>query len=157
MISTSGQSKWEAPARLLVGIVRRAHRYRVAASLLGLLAILGSASGYLLIGTLGIDPLNHPYRVRVELDRSGGLLPGQEVTLRGVRVGRLDAVDVAGDKVIAVAAIDEHVRIPASGQVRAAAQYAAGGQYNDLLNARKYGPNQLFGAITLYYKHMTIP
>ncbi|WP_280239496.1 MlaD family protein [Nocardia abscessus] len=147
MTSTSGHSKWEAPARLVVGIVRRAHRYRVAASLLGLLAILGSASGYLLIGTLEIDPLNHPYRVRVELDRSGGLLPGQEVTLRGVRVGRLDAVDVAGDKVIAVAAIDEHVRIPASGQVRAAALSAAGEQYLDFLPAGNDGPYLADGAL----------
>jgi virulence factor Mce-like protein len=147
MTSTSGQSKWEAPARLLIGIVRRAHRYRVAASLLGLLAIFGGASGYLLIGTLGIDPFNHPYRVRVELDRSGGLLPGQEVTLRGVRVGRLDAVDVAGDKVIAVAAIDEHVRIPASGQVRAAALSAAGEQYLDFLPAGNDGPYLADGAL----------
>ncbi|MET7773524.1 MlaD family protein [Nocardia sp. NPDC005366] len=134
------RSRWEAPARVLIGVVGRAHRHRIAVSLLGLLTILGSASGYLLLGTLGIDPLNDPYRVHVELDRSGGLLPGQDVTLRGVRVGRVEAVEVAGDKVVAVAAIDEHVRIPASGQVRAAALSAAGEQYLDFLPTTNDGP-----------------
>lgn len=140
MTTTIHRSPWETPARLLLDVVGRAHRHRVAVSLLGLLAILGSASGYLLLGTLGIDPLDDPYRVHVELERSGGLLPGQDVTLRGVRVGRVETVEVAGDKVVAVAAIDEHVRIPASGQVRAAALSAAGEQYLDFLPTTNDGP-----------------
>ncbi len=140
MTTTIHRSPWEAPARLLLGVVGRAHRHRIAVSLLGLLAILGSAGGYLLLGTLDIDPLDDPYRVHVELERSGGLLPGQDVTLRGVRVGRVETVEVAGDKVVAVAAIDEDVRIPASGQVRAAALSAAGEQYLDFLPTTNDGP-----------------
>ncbi|MFC9659636.1 MlaD family protein [Nocardia sp. NPDC127606] len=144
---TSRRSVWDGPAALLVGGVRHAHRYRAAVSLLGLLAILGGACGHLIFNTLGIDPLSRPYQVRVELDRSGGLLPGQEVTLRGVRVGRIDSVAVAGEAVVVVAAIDEHVRIPASGKVRAAALSAAGEQYLDFVPAGDDGPYLTDGAL----------
>ncbi|WP_410872896.1 MlaD family protein [Nocardia sp. A7] len=147
MTETSRRSVWEGPAALLVGGVRRAHRYRVVVSLLGLFAILGGACGHLIFNTLGIDPLSRPYQVRVELDRSGGLLPGQEVTLRGVRVGRIDSVAVAGEAVVVVAAIDEHVRIPTSGKVRAAALSAAGEQYLDFVPAGDDGPYLTDGAL----------
>ncbi|MFF7940828.1 MlaD family protein [Nocardia gamkensis] len=147
MTTSLRPGKGERSARLVVGIIRRAHRHRLAMSLAGLLAILVGAGGYLLIGTLDIDPLDQPYRVRVELQRSGGLLPGQDVTLRGVRVGRIETVDVAGDKVIAVAAIDEHVRISASAAVRAAALSAAGEQYLDFLPATNDGPYLADGAV----------
>ncbi|WP_174189165.1 MlaD family protein, partial [Nocardia barduliensis] len=147
MTTNSHPSRWEGPARLLVGMVGRAHRHRLAISLAGLLAILAGACGYLGLGTLRIDPFDKPYRVRVELERSGGLLPGQDVTLRGVRVGRVESVYVAGAKVIAVAAIAEHVRISASGQVRAAALSAAGEQYLDFLPTRDDGPYLTDGAV----------
>ncbi|GGN99702.1 MlaD family protein [Nocardia rhizosphaerihabitans] len=147
MTETFRRSVWEGPAALLVGVVRRAHHYRVVVSLLGLFTILGGACGHLLFNTLDIDPLSQPYRVRVELDRSGGLLPGQEVTLRGVRVGRIDSVAVAGEVVVVIAAIDENVRIPTSGQVRAAALSAAGEQYLDFVPAGNDGPYLTDGAL----------
>ncbi|MGY0499481.1 MlaD family protein [Nocardia sp. FBN12] len=147
MTETTQRSVWEGPATLLVGGIRRAHHYRVVVSLLGLFAILGGACGHLIFNTLDLDPLSRPYQVRVELDRSGGLLPGQEVTLRGVRVGRVDSVAVAGEAVVVVAAIDEHVRIPTSGQVRAAALSAAGEQYLDFVPAGDDGPYLTDGAL----------
>ncbi|MGW4368584.1 MlaD family protein [Nocardia takedensis] len=135
------------PLGLLVGAVRRVHRHRTAASLLGLVVILVVGSGYLLTGILDIDPLDRPYRVRVELAASGGLLPGQDVTLRGVRVGRVESVEVAGDRVVAVAAIEQRVRIPVAGQVRAAALSAAGEQYLDFLPSSGAGPYLADGAV----------
>lgn len=137
----------ETPARLLVGAVTRAHRHRLTLSLVGLLTILAIASGYLGMGTLRIDPFDRPYRVTVELPRSGGLLPGQDVTLRGVRIGRVESVRVAGDKVVAVAALHEHTRVPASGQVRVAALSAAGEQYLDFQPATDIGPYLGDGAV----------
>ncbi|MGK8503618.1 MlaD family protein [Nocardia asiatica] len=132
--------RWETPARLLVAAVTRAHRHRLALSLGGLLTILAVASGYLGMGTLRINPFDRPYRVTVELQRSGGLLPGQDVTLRGVRIGRVESVRVTGDKVVAVAALREHTRVPASGQVRVAALSAAGEQYLDFQPDTDTGP-----------------
>ncbi|MFC8526149.1 MlaD family protein [Nocardia sp. NPDC057227] len=132
-------------ARLLVGAVRRAHRQRLALSLAGLLAILAGSAAYLGIGTLRMDPFEEPYRVRVELEQSGGLLPGQDVTLRGVRVGTVESVVVAGDRVIAVAAIGE--RVPAAGLVRVAALSAAGEQYLDFQPSTNDGPYLADGAV----------
>ncbi|MFC3965050.1 MlaD family protein [Nocardia jiangsuensis] len=134
-------------ARLLVGAVRRAHRQRLALSLAGLLVILAGSTAYLGIGTLRMDPFDEPYRVRVELEQSGGLLPGQDVTLRGVRVGRVESVEVAGDRVVAVAAIGERDRIPAAGLVRVAALSAAGEQYLDFQPSTNDGPYLADGAV----------
>ncbi|WP_181696068.1 MlaD family protein [Nocardia sp. GTS18] len=143
----TGHGPAEAPARLLVGFVRVAHRHRSAVSLLGLLAVLAGACSHLLISTFGIEPFARPYRVRVELAQSGGLLPGQEVTLRGVRVGRVDSVRVVDEKVVAVAAIDDGVRIPATGRVRAAALSAAGEQYLDFVPDTEAGPYLAEGSV----------
>lgn len=137
----------ERPARILVGTVDRVRRYRTTTSLLGLLLVLLTGSGYLLFGALDINPFAAQYRIRVELRESGGLLPGQDVTLRGVRVGEVDSVEVAGGKVVAVAAIDERIRIPATGRVRTAALSAAGEQYLDFLPDTDIGPYLQPGAV----------
>ena len=78
--------------------------------------------------------------MRIELTQSGGLLPGQDVTLRRVRVGRVRAVDVEGDKVVAVAELRSGVRIPKVGDVRVASLSAAGEQYLDFLPSSENGP-----------------
>ncbi|MEV0708722.1 MCE family protein [Nocardia aurea] len=145
--------RWPVPrirdlsAEVIVGGVRRIRAHRLATSVFGLLVILVASSGYLTIGTLEFDPFDSPYRVRVELDESGGLLPGQDVTLRGVRVGRVASVEVADDRVVAVAAIDSRVRIPDSGKVRAAALSAAGEQYLDFLPDVDDGPYLTDGSV----------
>jgi virulence factor Mce-like protein len=130
----------DRPARAIVGGVRLLYRYRLAVSAVGLVLVLLLGGGYLMLGSLKIDPLQSHYQVRVELAESGGLLPNQDVTLRGVRIGRVTSVDVAGDKVVAVASIDGDVRIPASGTVKVAALSAAGEQYLDFVPATDSGP-----------------
>ncbi|MEV5834531.1 MlaD family protein [Nocardia sp. NPDC052112] len=130
----------ELPARVLVHMVRRLSRHRQLTSCLGLLLVLLVGVGYLLLGSLQLNPFRSQYEVRVELTQSGGLLPGQDVTLRGVRVGRVRSVDVDGDKVLAVASIRSGVRIPLSGSVRVASLSAAGEQYLDFLPSSESGP-----------------
>ncbi|MGI5219582.1 MlaD family protein [Nocardia sp. CA-290969] len=137
----------ERPAQFLVGTVGRIRRYRTTTSLLGLLLVLLTGSGYLLFGALDMNPFAGQYRIRVELRESGGLLPGQDVTLRGVRIGEVDSVEVAGGKVVAVAAVDERIRIPATGRVRTAALSAAGEQYLDFLPETEGGPFLAPGAV----------
>ncbi|MEU1983189.1 MlaD family protein [Nocardia sp. NPDC019395] len=137
----------ERPARIVVGTVGRVRRYRATTSLIGLLLVLLIGTGYLLFGALDINPLAAKYQVRVELRESGGLLPGQDVTLRGVRIGRVASVEVAGDKVVAVASIDERTRIPMGGRVRTAALSAAGEQYLDFLPDTDSGPFLAPGAV----------
>ncbi|WP_024804346.1 MlaD family protein [Nocardia sp. BMG51109] len=130
----------EPPARAVVYSARLLSRHRLLTSCLGLVLVLALGVGYLLLGSLQINPFRPQYQVRVELAQSGGLLPDQDVTLRGVRVGRVRTVDVAGDKVVAVAAIDSGVRIPAGGDVRVSSLSAAGEQFLDFLPAAEGGP-----------------
>lgn len=130
----------EPPARALVYTVRQLSRHRLLTSCLGLLLVLLVGLGYLLLGSLQLDPFRSQYQVRIELTQSGGLLPDQDVTVRGVRVGRVRSVGVEGDKVIAVAAIRSGVRIPVGGDVRVASLSAAGEQYLDFLPSSDSGP-----------------
>ncbi|AHH19476.1 Mce family protein MceF [Nocardia nova SH22a] len=130
----------EPPARLLVGAAKHSHAHRTLASLGGLVLILLAGGGYLLLGALRIDPLHGQFLVRVELAESGGLLPGQDVTLHGVRIGRVAAVDIEANKVVATAEIAEGTRVPDSGPVRVAALSAAGEQYLDFAPVTDRGP-----------------
>ncbi|MBH0776350.1 MlaD family protein [Nocardia bovistercoris] len=138
---------WERPARALLGGGQRLGRHRTAASLFGLALILVLAAGYLTVGTLDYNPLTRQYRVRVELDQSGGLLPGQDVTLHGVKIGRVASVEVTGKKVIATAAIDTRFKIPANGAVRTAALSAAGEQFLDFDPDNDLGPYLSDGSV----------
>ncbi|MET9491264.1 MlaD family protein [Nocardia sp. NPDC006630] len=137
----------ESPARALVYSVRQATRHRSLTSGLGLLLVLLLGAGYLLLGSLQFNPFQSQYRVRVELAQSGGLLADQDVTMRGVPVGRVLSVDIDGDKVIAVAAIRSGVRIPQAGQVRVASLSAAGEQYLDFAPSSEAGPYLADGAV----------
>lgn len=133
-MSTGNRSaRFDGAARLIVGTVGRIRRYRAATSLLGLALVLLLGAGYIVFGALDRNPFAGTYRIRVELEQSGGLLPGQDVTLRGVPIGRVASVEVAGDAVIATASIEEQIKIPAGGRVRTAALSAAGEQYLDFV------------------------
>lgn len=136
----------ERLARALVATVRRLVRFRLALSALGLLAVFLAGTGYLLIDSLQITPLQSHYAVRVELDQSGGILVNQDVTMRGVRIGRVTSVDLDGGKVIATASIDGGVKIPAAGRVRVAALSAAGEQFLDFDPTTHSGPYLADGA-----------
>ncbi len=95
---------------------------------------------YLLFGTLRIDPARSDKLVRVHLAETGGLLPGQDVTLRGVPVGRVRSIDLSGDGVVAVAALHPDAEIPTDSEVRVSALSPAGEQYLDFRANRNDGP-----------------
>ncbi|PPJ20181.1 MCE family protein [Nocardia nova] len=121
----------EPPARVVVFTARQLSQHRILTSCVALLLVLILAVGYLLLGSLQINPMRSNYQLRIALAQSGGLLPGQDVTLRGVRIGRVSSVDTDSHGVIAVAAIESGTRIPVSTHVRVASLSAAGEQYLD--------------------------
>lgn len=137
----------EPPARLLVGTVRTGVRHRRGLSTiaLGITLILGIA--YLTFGVLGLDPTAEKYTVRVELADSGGLLPGQNVTLRGVPIGRVESVAPTADGLVAVARIDAAYQVPRGGEVRVSALSPAGEQYLDFRPESDTGPFLSDGAV----------
>ena len=73
-----------------VRMARAGHRRRAWLSTTALIMTLVVASMYLFLGALQVNPLASSYRVTVELPESAGLLPNQNVTLRGVPIGRVE-------------------------------------------------------------------
>ncbi|GAA5054582.1 MCE family protein [Nocardia callitridis] len=137
----------EPPARLVVTGVAVLRARRMLVSTIGLLMVLLLGGGYMVLGALKLDPIHSRYRVRVELAESGGILPGRDVTLHGVRVGRVAGVEVVDRTVVATAEIDDRVRIPSAGSVRVSALSAAGEQYLDFVPDTDGGPALTDGAV----------
>ncbi|MFE6224105.1 MlaD family protein [Streptomyces sp. NPDC057854] len=87
------------------------------------------------------------YTVRVHLARTGGLFPHSDVTYRGVSVGRVGAIDLTADGVVAELRIKKSApRIPADARAVVAGLSAVGEQYVDLRPASDGGPFLADGA-----------
>ena len=87
-------------------------RNRSALAGVSLVIIFVVSVTYLMFGALRINPARSTIEVRIPLAESGGLLPRQDVTLRGVPIGRVDSVVLAEGGVTAIASIDNRVKIP---------------------------------------------
>ncbi|MFD3426234.1 MCE family protein [Nocardia fluminea] len=122
-------------------------RRRIAVANAGLVVVLLLGCGYLGGAVLRIDPTSTRYAVTVELAISGGLTKGSDVTFRGVRVGRVGDVRIAGDGIAAVAEIEEGTRIPVGGTVAVARLSAAGEQYLDFRPETDTGPYLRDGSV----------
>ena len=111
----------------IVHVVRTAHRRQTWLSVAGLALTLVVATAYLLAGALRVAPFATSYRVTVQLRESGGLLPNQDVVLRGVRIGRVHSLQITDRGVNAVATIASTIKIPASSAVHVS-ELSAGGE-----------------------------
>lgn len=129
-----------ALTNFVVRALRAGHRQQVWLSVAGLVLTLVVATAYLLIGALRVTPFASSYRVTVQLPESGGLLPNQDVALRGVRIGRVESLKITDTGVHAVASITAKVKIPASAFAHVSALSPAGEQYIDLEAASDTGP-----------------
>ncbi|NML53828.1 MCE family protein [Streptomyces sp. R302] len=87
------------------------------------------------------------YTVRVHLARTGGLFTHSDVTYRGVSVGRVGALDLTADGVVAELRIKKSApRIPADARAVVAGLSAVGEQYIDLRPESDGGPFLADGA-----------
>jgi phospholipid/cholesterol/gamma-HCH transport system substrate-binding protein len=81
------------------------------------------------------------YVVHVDLAQAGGAFPNGDVTYRGVTVGRIGALNLSPDGVVADLDIDDSApRIPARVQAVVADRSAVGEQYIDLRPMTGNGP-----------------
>lgn len=114
---------------------------RLLLSVLGQITLVIVGVAYLSFGALRVNPFDNQMTVTVQLAESGGLLPGQDVTMRGIPVGRVQSVQVRDDGVVATALIDSGTRIPlADTDVRVSALSPAGEQYLNFAPSRTEGP-----------------
>lgn len=143
-------------ASAVVRAVRAAHRQQVWLSVAGLVLTLVVGSAYLLIGALRVTPFASSYRVTVQLPDSGGLLPNQDVSLRGVRIGRVESLQITPTGVNAIATITSQVRIPANSVVHVSALSPAGEQYINFEADSDAGPYLHHGS-RIGLDHATVP
>lgn len=136
-----------AVAAPLIRLTRAVARRRILLACAGLVLTAVVALAYITVGGLHMNPLRSTLRVQVMLRESGGLLANQDVTLRGVRIGRIESIDITDRGVEATAAIDSAIRIPADSPVRVSGLSAAGEQYLDFRPEHDGGPFLSNGAV----------
>ncbi|PJE13624.1 MlaD family protein [Mycobacterium sp.] len=137
----------DSAASAIVRGVRAAHHRQVWLSVAGLVLTLVVATTYLLIGALRVKPFASTYKVTVQLPESGGLLPNQDVALRGVRIGSVDSLRITDRGVDAIASITSQVRIPANAAVHVSALSPAGEQYINFEAESDAGPYLRDGSV----------
>ncbi|EIU04350.1 Putative Mce family protein [Mycobacteroides abscessus subsp. massiliense] len=119
----------DAVANAVVAAVRAGHRQKSTLSTLALVLTLVLAVTYLCVGALRANPFASTYRVTVKLSESGGLLPRQDVALRGVKIGTVQSLRITPQGVEATAEILSKYKIPAAARVRVTGLSPAGEQY----------------------------
>lgn len=94
------------------------------------------------------EVLDRGYTVRADFPDSGGVFPGAEVTYRGVPVGKVGALHLAGRDGVSIALDieDGAPRIPADTLAVVANRSAVGEQYVDLQPRTSHGPYLLDGS-----------
>ncbi|MGV0625685.1 MlaD family protein [Mycolicibacter minnesotensis] len=130
----------ESLSRRIVALVRGGHRRKNLLSSIALAMTLVVAVGYLLVGALQVNPTSSTYQITIALPDSGGLLANQDVSVRGVPVGRIESLRITPTGVDAVANIASTAKIPAASMVRVAGLSAAGEQYIDFEPPSADGP-----------------
>ncbi|WP_307642651.1 MlaD family protein [Nocardia uniformis] len=117
-----------------------------------LVLILLLGASYLAITVMRFNPLRNTYTVTVSLDRSGGLQPGNDVTLRGFRVGKVtDIVLVdSGAALAATAEIDTKYKISEDVEIAVQALSGAGEQYIDFRPNTDQGPFLRDGSVVAF-------
>ncbi|MBF6132133.1 MCE family protein [Nocardia otitidiscaviarum] len=123
------------------------HRFLASGLTLALGVLVGG--GYLLFDVMRVRPPGSTYTVTIQLDRSGGLQAGNNVTWRGYRIGEITAVELtdAGAAVAVRAEVDNRYRIPKDTAVQVHALSAAGEQYIDFVPNTDRGPYLDDGAV----------
>ena len=137
----------DTAANTVVGVVRWGHRRRAWLSTAALLLTLVAATAYLLLGALRVNPFAASHRMVVQLPESGGLLPNQDVTLRGVPIGRVQSLDITPAGVDAHITVDAAIKIPESSAVQVSGLSPAGEQYINFAAESGAGPYLTDGSV----------
>lgn len=102
---------------------------------------------YSLYNLIGVRVIDLPYPVTVQLNSGGGVFAGSEVTYRGVRIGKVAAVDLGKDGVTAHLEIDHGRRVPSDATATVTRLSIVGEQYLDFYSSRNDGPYLASGSV----------
>ncbi|WP_330179671.1 MCE family protein [Nocardia sp. NBC_01503] len=124
-----------------------AARRRLTLATLGMVLMLLLGGAYLALDIVRVNPLHRTFSVRVLMPVSGGLLPGNDITFRGSRIGIVRSVDLGDTGVVAVGDIDAGTKISAASKVAVQRLSAAGEQFLDFRPDTDAGPYLAEGAV----------
>ena len=105
----------------------------ILARLVALLVITAAGFYYIAFDAVGIKVTNQPYTVHVVMPTASGIYTDAYVTYRGVEVGKVSALHLERNQVVADLAINHGQRIPASVGASVRELTAAAEQYLDLV------------------------
>lgn len=121
-------------------------RYKNVASITGLVLVLVACLVYLSSEILATPVAGETREITVELERTGGLYEGSAVTYRGLRVGRVNRIDLTPTGAEATVRITRPVDVPADTEARVRSLSPVGEQFLDLQPRSESGPFLQTGA-----------
>ncbi len=102
---------------------------RATLAILAVMTLAGAA--YMSIGVLDISPTKQVTRLTLMLNTSGGLMPTSEVTMRGIKVGRVRSIETTTSGLAVSIDLDRAHPVPADSAISVENLSAAGEQYID--------------------------
>lgn len=105
----------------------------ILARLIALLVITAAGLYYIAFDAVGLRVTNPPYTIHVDMPTAGGIYTDAYVTYRGVEIGRVSALHLERNGVVADLAIDHGKKIPADVTASVRELTAAAEQYMDLV------------------------
>lgn len=102
--------------------------------ILALATLLGA--GYLTFGVLKVEPTARPTRLTLLLDTSGGLMPTSQVTMRGIRVGKVTGIRTTATGLKVSIDLDREHAVPADSAISIQNLSLVGEQYIDFQPTR---------------------
>ncbi|ORA14029.1 MlaD family protein [Mycobacterium asiaticum] len=101
----------------------------VTSAILAVVTLLGAA--YLTFGVLNVEPTGQRTRLTLLLDNSGGLMPTSQVTMRGIRIGRVAGIQTTPTGLLVSLDIDQQHPVPADSAISIQNLSLVGEQYID--------------------------
>jgi phospholipid/cholesterol/gamma-HCH transport system substrate-binding protein len=102
---------------------------RITLAILAVLTLLGAA--YMAVGVLDMSPTKQVTRLTLMLNTSGGLMPTSDVTMRGIKVGRVTGIQTTTTGLSVSIDLDRAHPVPADSAISIENLSAAGEQYID--------------------------
>jgi phospholipid/cholesterol/gamma-HCH transport system substrate-binding protein len=102
---------------------------RTTLVLLAVMTLLGAI--YMSLGVLDMGPAKQITRLTLMLNSSGGLMPTSEVTMRGIKVGRVSGIQTTATGLAVSIDLDRAQTVPVDSPISVENLSAAGEQYID--------------------------
>jgi len=106
-------------------------KFKPGATLVILLIMTLVGAAYMSLGVLDVGPTKKFTRVTLMLDSSGGLLPTSQVTMRGIKVGKVTGIQTTARGLAVSLDLDGDFSVPIASPIRVENLSGAGEQYID--------------------------